>query len=248
MSNAGGRRGCDTHSSVEDKGATCIMDSTPLLKQDSSGEFQVRPHVEALTTPHSPVKPSLHSPPLPLACSIGSSRSAIQSFRSGSLFLNSPLARIQFAELDDILHNMCAFNTDRLSLMDALSPVREDLEKLKALTPERLPRYSPHLRTKSHAQILKQKLLPIGRCIVAHLDLVPEQDRGALELQLCRFIATEYWPLPVDDSTHLRIQERYRNALFKHDWRSTNNLAPDRRLSSPTSDHLFGKGSLLMES
>lgn len=131
------------------------------------------------------------------------------------------------------MDNMDTSNTKRLSLNAILSPVQKDLQRLRTLTPESLPPYNARLRTKSHAQILKHKLLPIGQAIIAHLDLVPQQDQGALELQLCCFIATNYWPLPVDESTHLRIQEMYRNTLFKHDQRSTNNALPHHRFSTP---------------
>jgi hypothetical protein len=103
----------------------------------------------------------------------------------------------------------------RVSLSHILAPILGDLQKLKALTPESLPPYNPNFNVKSHAQVLKERLLPIGKFIADYLDGVAEAKRGDLELRICRYIADEYWPLPVDDFTHLRIQEKYRNALFK---------------------------------
>lgn len=96
-----------------------------------------------------------------------------------------------------------------------LAPILRDLQKLKALTPESLPPYNPNFNVKSHAQVLKERLLPIGKFIADYLDEVPEAKRGNSELRICRYIADEYWPLPVDDFTYLKIQEKYRNTLFK---------------------------------
>ncbi|KAF1846177.1 uncharacterized protein K460DRAFT_406399 [Cucurbitaria berberidis CBS 394.84] len=96
-----------------------------------------------------------------------------------------------------------------------LTPVHAKLCSLKATTPESLPPYNPRLRTNSHAQVIKSRLLPVGEFIVRLLAQAPEEKRGMLELKLCRHIAVEYWPLPVTDMTHLRIQEMYRNAMFR---------------------------------
>lgn len=119
---------------------------------------------------------------------------------------------------DYILSNTATPPADGSSLdmlmLPLLEPVRENLVKLKALTPESLPPYNPRLRTQPHAQILKRKLIPIGGFIVNHINQVAEDKRGALELQLCRYIASNYWPLLTDEYTHLRIHEMYRNALY----------------------------------
>jgi hypothetical protein len=95
-----------------------------------------------------------------------------------------------------------------------IATCHEHLERLKTITPESLPPYNPRLQTKTHPQLLKQRLLPIGKFIVNYLPQAPKQDRGKLELLLCRRIAAEYWPLPVDESTAIRIHEMYRNVLF----------------------------------
>ncbi|KAG9193053.1 hypothetical protein G6011_03088 [Alternaria panax] len=96
-----------------------------------------------------------------------------------------------------------------------LAPILGDLQKLKALTPKSLPPYNLNFDIKSHAQVLKERLLPIGKFIADYLDGVSEAKRGILELRICRYIADEYWPLPIDDFTYLKIQEKYRNALYK---------------------------------
>ncbi|KAH6882905.1 hypothetical protein BKA58DRAFT_374111 [Alternaria rosae] len=100
-------------------------------------------------------------------------------------------------------------------ISEILSPLLDDLKELKALTPESLQDYNQNLNNETHAQVLKQKLLPIGQLIVDCLETVPLNRRGALEVAICHHIADNYWPLPVNFFTHLKIQEKYRNALFK---------------------------------
>ncbi|KAF2848591.1 hypothetical protein T440DRAFT_556657 [Plenodomus tracheiphilus IPT5] len=90
------------------------------------------------------------------------------------------------------------------------------LERLKGTTPASLPPYNPRIQTKSHAQVLKGRVLPVGNFIITHvLVREPEESRGSLELDLCRHIATHYWPSPVTNFTHLYILEMYRNVQFK---------------------------------
>ncbi|EUC39536.1 hypothetical protein COCMIDRAFT_111295 [Bipolaris oryzae ATCC 44560] len=239
--NAGTRWGFGTRFGVGDREA--VMETTPLLKQDHSSAYQPHRNMNYLAIPHTPSalsnlhNPNLHNPPLPLAPNIGSRRSALASLQSGTLKLESSLAFMQISQSGNSSHNMNISSTERQSLRAILSPVYEDLEKLKTLTPESLPPYSPHVRAKSHAQILKHKLLPIGRFIVTYLDRVPEQGRGALELQLCRLIAMEYWPLPIEDFTHLKVQEIYRNALFKIGQHRAIISATDHHPTSPLPGH-----------
>ena len=104
---------------------------------------------------------------------------------------------------------------ERTYLEVILMPVRDKLQALKATTPESLPQYNPRMRTNCHAQVLKRRLLPIGDFIVQVLAQSPTERRGRLELQLCRFIASGYWPLPVTEVTPLRVQETYRNGILK---------------------------------
>ncbi|KAJ4364012.1 hypothetical protein N0V83_009467 [Neocucurbitaria cava] len=96
-----------------------------------------------------------------------------------------------------------------------LSPVGGKLQHLKATTLDSLLPYNPRLRSNSYAQVLKIRLLPVGEYIVRLLARSAAENRGTHELKLCRHIATEYWPLPITDTTHLRIQEMYRNTLFR---------------------------------
>lgn len=101
-----------------------------------------------------------------------------------------------------------------LEMEGLLAPVHAQLQKLKSMTVDSLPPYNPHIRTKQYAQVIKTRLLPIGRFIVGHLASVPVGDKGSTEMQICQHIAIHYWPLTVSSTTHLRIQEMYRNALF----------------------------------
>jgi hypothetical protein len=100
-----------------------------------------------------------------------------------------------------------------------LAPVHQDLLTLKSTTPDNLPPYNPRVRSKRHAEVLKQKLLPIGMFIFKILSSKPEEERSSLELQLCRHIAAKYWPLPTNVSTHLKVHTMYRNVIFRHQQR-----------------------------
>ncbi|CAO2649759.1 Nn.00g010510.m01.CDS01 [Neocucurbitaria sp. VM-36] len=114
------------------------------------------------------------------------------------------------------------------ALMEAiLAPVHEKLQFLKATTPESLPPYNSRLRVKSHVQVLKMRLLPVGEHIVRLLAQTLKEKRGTLELSMCRHIATEYWPLPVTEITHLRVQEMYRNTLFRRAAQALQETIPD---------------------
>lgn len=240
--NAGTRWGFGTRFEVGNREA--VMDTTPLLKQDHSSAYQPHRDMNHLTTPHTPPALSnLHNPPLPLSPNVSSRHLALASLQSGTLTLESSLACMQISESGNSSHNMRISCTERQSLHAILSPVREDLQKLKTLTPESLPPYSPRVRAKSHAQILKHKLLPIGQFIVNYLDRVPEQGRGVLELKLCRVITTEYWPLPVDDFTHLKVQEMYRNALFKIGQHSTVIPPSEHHPTNSLPSHSLAKSS-----
>jgi hypothetical protein len=65
-----------------------------------------------------------------------------------------------------------------------LDDVRKDLEKLKATTPGSLPAYHPNMKARSHAQVLKARLLPIGNRIVEVVRLAPKEGSRGLELRL----------------------------------------------------------------
>lgn len=93
-------------------------------------------------------------------------------------------------------------------------PLSEQLHKLRNTTVTSLPDYNPRVRSKTYAQVIRSKLLPIGEFIVAHLASFPEADRGNIELRICFYVAVKYWPMHVSSTTHLRIMEIYRNALL----------------------------------
>lgn len=97
-----------------------------------------------------------------------------------------------------------------------LAPIHPLLLKLRKTTLQNLPPYHPRMRAKTHAQILQGRLAPIGDFIVhAILAPEPEQTRGQVEIEICRHIAAEYWPLPVTEWTHLHVMAVYRNARFR---------------------------------
>jgi hypothetical protein len=141
------------------------------------------------------------------------------------------------------------------SLSEILAPVIDHLKKLKALTPESLPAYNANLSIKPHSHILKQKLLPIGQFIVDYLEQTPLASRGVMEVMLCTHIADNYWPLPTNLFTHLKIQETYRNALFKIAHRTSdeppakdttpNNASPKDEL--PEDTRLSGGSPAILE-
>ncbi|KAF2875963.1 hypothetical protein BDV95DRAFT_603345 [Massariosphaeria phaeospora] len=62
-----------------------------------------------------------------------------------------------------------------------------------------------------YTAVLRDRVRPIGLCILQHIEGLPAQEQGAMELQLCRYVAQHWWPLPINEQTHLRIMELYRN-------------------------------------
>jgi hypothetical protein len=219
------------------------METTPLLRPKSSshdeetggsypptlyGNHDDAPVAVTPTLPRSvsPVvaeSPNIHSPSLPAVIPhSGSMRSVLQSFKLSKLYLKRflhPTEESHHSDIPDNDHSARMASqvqfTDQTLIRQILSPVLDDLEKLKASTTESLSVDNPSLDSEAHAQVLKQKLLPIGQFIVHYLDSVEQVHRGALELALCHHIADKYWPLPVNFFTHLRIQEKYRNALYR---------------------------------
>ncbi|KAH7406372.1 hypothetical protein DE146DRAFT_389468 [Phaeosphaeria sp. MPI-PUGE-AT-0046c] len=94
-----------------------------------------------------------------------------------------------------------------------VAPVHNELLRLKELTPDSMPKYHADLKMMSYAHILKTRLAIIERLDLGK-DLSDGLD-GRMELELCRYIATQYWPLPVTPTTHLDIHRIYRNSLFR---------------------------------
>jgi hypothetical protein len=66
-----------------------------------------------------------------------------------------------------------------------LEPVQDALARLRTTTVQNMPEYNPRFRTKSHAQVLRARLVAIGEFVTKYLDQsVPESRRGIVELQL----------------------------------------------------------------
>ncbi|KAI4709742.1 hypothetical protein J4E89_005759 [Alternaria sp. Ai002NY15] len=170
-------------------------------------------------TPFVAELPIIHSPSLPAVIhSSGPRLSVLQSFRLSKLYRSRFLSPTEVSCHTD--HSTAQMESqiqydDKSLIIEILSPVLDDLKELKALTPESLQDHNQTLNNETHAQVLKQKLLPIGQLIVDCLETVPLDRRGALEGAICHHIADNYWPLPVNFFTHLKIQEKYRNALFR---------------------------------
>ncbi|KAL1798944.1 hypothetical protein ACET3X_002981 [Alternaria dauci] len=171
-------------------------------------------HTDSPAIAESPV---IHSPSLPAVIpNPDPMQSVLQSLRLSSLF-RSINRFLPPTDADRRRAQMASQAREgaHTSPSDILAPILKDLQELKALTPENLPLQNPSSDTRSHAQALKEKLLPIGEFITNYLDGVPEADRGSLELRTCRYIADGYWPLPVENYTYLKVQEIYRNARYK---------------------------------
>jgi hypothetical protein len=108
------------------------------------------------------------------------SQNSQQSAKSRECSL--PVGSIQQPKSGEPFHVLDPQKVVALKLL--LNPVHDHLLKLKATTPESLPAYHPSIKAKCYMQILKTRLLPIGACIVKFLSHVPENKRGALELDV----------------------------------------------------------------
>lgn len=94
-----------------------------------------------------------------------------------------------------------------------VAPVHSKLLRLKEAMPYRMSPYHQKMKTMSYGQVLKTRLAAIARLGLG--QKLPDGARGRMELKLCRYITTEYWPLPVTPTTHLDIHCIYKNALFR---------------------------------
>ena len=169
-------------------------------------------------------------PTLSLARNISHQRSVFESFKESKLYRDWLLPNMPVSQADN--------NKFEISVLPSLEPVREDLMRLKALTPKSLPPYNPRLRTRRYPQILKHRLLPIGQFIVSKLKHTAEDKRGALELRLCSYIANNYWPLSTDEYTHLRIHEMYRNTLYMSARNTFTSQSSEIRVGGHLEQHL----------
>ena len=96
-------------------------------------------------------------------------------------------------------------------LENLLAPVRVSLVLLRNT---KIPPYNLRLRTRAPAEILKERLLPIGKYLLAILKKEREERRGEVEVDICQYIAETYWPHRVLEVDGMRIMEMYRNTVF----------------------------------
>ncbi|KAI1538244.1 hypothetical protein PtrCC142_004849 [Pyrenophora tritici-repentis] len=246
-----------------------VTDTTPLLRaegsdrteapafagKDDTGSHPRTAHIdrtEAVADSTPPAKTPSHQttlaeidlpsiPTLSLARNIPHKRSVFESFRESKMLLNWQLSNTTFPKAEDSIPDM--------RVISILAPIKKDLNRLKALTPKSLPPPNPHVRTRCYAQSLKHRLLPVGQFIVDILDQVAEDERGALELGLCRYIAINFWPLPANEYTHLKIHEMYHNVLYLSRKPAATSPMSETSVGNPSEEQLSDKwvGSLLEE-
>ncbi|KAF1352858.1 hypothetical protein EJ07DRAFT_183351 [Lizonia empirigonia] len=92
-----------------------------------------------------------------------------------------------------------------------LAPVSSALKRLRDT---KIPPYNARLNVKSGAQVLRDRLLPIGKHVLQLLPSEKEERRGELEVRICRYIAENYWPMEIVEKDHMGVMEMYRNAVF----------------------------------
>lgn len=92
-----------------------------------------------------------------------------------------------------------------------LARVKQQLEKLATTT--MLPD-NGCVVSKTAMQVLNDRLLPVGRYITQRLASTADGIRGAIETEVCRYIAERYWPQDLVRVNALRVMEMYRNAIF----------------------------------
>ena len=85
-------------------------------------------------------------------------------------------------------------------------PYKVYLEKLRETTLDAMPPPNTKVKAKTHLELVKARLLPIARLMVARLREFEYTDRGAIEMRLCHYIARHYWPLPEDPHRYVPIQ------------------------------------------
>ena len=92
-----------------------------------------------------------------------------------------------------------------------LAPVQTELGKLKGT---RMPPDNGRVADKSAIQVLRDRLLPIGRYIIQTLDNIEESRRGGTETEVCRYIDEHYWPQDLAQVDGLGIMAMYRNTIY----------------------------------
>lgn len=92
-----------------------------------------------------------------------------------------------------------------------LAPVKSELQKLKGTS---MPPDNSRVRGKSAMQVLKDRLLPIGRHITQCTAATDEEQRGRMETEVSHHVAEHYWPQGLVTADGLMIMEMYRNSVF----------------------------------
>ncbi|KAF2791311.1 hypothetical protein K505DRAFT_363948 [Melanomma pulvis-pyrius CBS 109.77] len=90
-------------------------------------------------------------------------------------------------------------------------PVRDSLDRLRT-TAASMPPPHRNVKTKRHLQVVRDRLVPIGKYIVKKMR--GKHNFVEVELKVCRYIAAHHWPLPMHTKTYLHIQSTYPNALY----------------------------------
>lgn len=129
-----------------------------------------------------------------------------------------------------------AATTKRMS--SKLAPVHEMLLKLKKTTPQSLPDYDPRVKANGYMQVLKSRLLPIGKCIEFQVNEAVESARARLEVDLWSVI----WPncLIVKLFVSTILQSVYRKQVLASTYRANDpsrhsTYLPKRLIPSNTS-------------
>ncbi|KAJ4368663.1 hypothetical protein N0V86_009572 [Didymella sp. IMI 355093] len=92
-----------------------------------------------------------------------------------------------------------------------LAPVEKELERLRGT---RVPPNNGRVKGKSGMQVVKERIVPVGRYLVQRLANMDHSERGATETDVCRYIAEHYWPQHLVQADGPRVMEMYRNAIY----------------------------------
>lgn len=96
-------------------------------------------------------------------------------------------------------------------LRTLLAPVKGQLERLKGT---KIPPQNGRVAAKSAMQILKERLIPVGRYVLQRVAGMENHKQGAAEAQICEYVAEHYWPQNLVQVHGFRVMEIYRNAIY----------------------------------
>lgn len=116
--------------------------------------------------------------------------------RSTFIELSLPAAATAAADADIPSHSStCNMATDNMPITlafpeydgvaeEMLLPVMTQLSKLKLTTPDSMPPLNAFFRAKSHLQLVRERLLPIGEFIMQQTMALEGRERWATEMRL----------------------------------------------------------------